>query len=55
MQEHFRNLLDPDGEDRFFTMETEFKFLGEERRLLLKQARPYPFGNLDIPDDCRDF
>lgn len=54
IQSHFRDLLDPLYEDRWFTMETEFKFLGEERELLIKQARPYQLGNLDIPNDCRE-
>lgn len=55
MQEHFKGILDPSNEDRLFTMETEFKFLGAERRLLLKQARPYPLRRSGIPNDCRDF
>ncbi len=55
VQEHFRSILDPLNESRWFTMETEFKFLGESRELLLKQARPFKFGRLDIPNDCREF
>lgn len=55
IQEHFRLILDPNDEDRWFTMEMEFKFLGQERQLLIKQARPYQFGQLDIPNDCREF
>ena len=54
IQEHFRELLDPFDENRWFTIETEFKFLGPERELLIKQARPYQLGNLDIPNDCRE-
>ena len=54
VQEYFRDVLDPQGLDRWFTIETEFKFLGPERTLLLKQARPYKLGRLDIPNDCRE-
>ena len=54
IQRHFRALLDPNGQDRWFTIETEFKFLGEERQLLIKQARPYKMPPLDIPNDCRE-
>ena len=55
IQDHFRGLLDPFEENRWFTIETEFKLLGEERQLLIKQARPYQLGSLDIPNDCREF
>lgn len=54
IQQHFSNLLDPQSENRWFTMESEFKFLGEERTLLIKQARPFKIRELDIPNDCRD-
>jgi hypothetical protein len=35
-------------------MEVEFKFVGEQRDLVIKQARPYSFGGADIPADCRE-
>lgn len=54
IQNHFRSLLDPFQQDRWFTMETEFKFLGAERSLLIKQARPYNFAKPDIANDCRE-
>lgn len=54
IQTHFRQLLDPDEENRWFTMESEFKFHGPERQLIIKQARPYKMPNLDIPNDCRE-
>lgn len=54
IQRHFRALLDPNGLDRWFTIETEFKFLGAQRQLLIKQARPYKMPPLDIPNDCRE-
>lgn len=52
---HFRPLLDPDQEDRLFAVQIEWKLMGPERRLLIKQARPYGFGALDAPTDCREF
>jgi Pyruvate phosphate dikinase, AMP/ATP-binding domain/Lamin Tail Domain len=55
IQDHFKLLLDPRNEERWLTMETEFKFLGAERQFLIKQARPYPLGNPNIPNDCREF
>ena len=52
---HFRSLLDPDYESPWFAMEAEFKLLDGTRELLIKQARPYSFGQVDIPADCREF
>jgi hypothetical protein len=52
---HFRPLLDPKQENRLFAMQIEWKLIGPERRLLVKQARPYNFGDLDAPTDCRSF
>lgn len=54
IQQHFSRLLDPQSENRWFTMESEFKFLGNARQLLIKQARPYKVGKIDIPNDCRE-
>lgn len=53
IHEHFRPLIDPARENRWFAMDIEFKLLGPERRLLVKQARPYSFGSREVPDDCR--
>jgi Pyruvate phosphate dikinase, AMP/ATP-binding domain/Lamin Tail Domain len=50
----FEPLLNADSADPWFTMEVEFKFIGEERALLLKQARPYSFPNLIDFGDCRE-
>jgi hypothetical protein len=50
---HFRPLLDPLQQNAYFTMDIEFKLLGNERTLLLKQARPYSFGSWEDPGDCR--
>jgi len=51
---HFRPLLDPDALNRWFAMDIEFKLMGAERRLVIKQARPYSFGQAEIPSDCRE-
>ncbi len=54
IHDHFRPLLDPDRENRWFAMDIEFKRLGDERALLVKQARPYSFGAAEVPEDCRE-
>lgn len=54
LQNHFREVLDPQRQNRWFTMESEFKFHGAERQLIIKQARPYKMPELDIPNDCRE-
>jgi hypothetical protein len=51
---HFRPLLDPERLNRVFAMQIEFKFTRGERRLYVKQARPQPFGRLELPTDCRE-
>ena len=53
--EHFRARLDPEGKNRWFALEFEFKLVGPERRMVIKQARPYAFGAAAIPADCREF
>lgn len=53
--QHFQPLLDPTESNRYFTMDMEMKLLGDDRRLLIKQARPYAFGNWTNPGDCREF
>ncbi len=50
---YFQPLIDPLGENPWFAMDIEFKHLGPERRLLIKQARPYSFGAAEVPADCR--
>ncbi|HVY30242.1 MAG TPA: PEP/pyruvate-binding domain-containing protein [Polyangiaceae bacterium] len=52
---HFHPLIDPDDTNRLYAMQIEWKLIGPERRLLVKQARPYNFGELDAPTDCREF
>ena len=44
VHDHFRPLLDPEQKNAWFAMDVEFKLIGDERALLLKQARPYSFG-----------
>jgi hypothetical protein len=55
INDHFRPLIDPEGTNRWFAMDIEFKLIGPERRPIVKQARPYSFGHAAIPDDCREF
>ncbi len=52
---HFQPRLDPLGENRWFAMDIEFKLIGDRRQLMVKQARPYTFGNAVIPQDCREY
>jgi hypothetical protein len=52
---HYRPLIDPTQENRLYAMQIEWKLIGPERRLLVKQARPYNFGIIDAPTDCREF
>ena len=50
----FHLLLDPEAQDPWFAVEAEFKLLGDERRLLIKQARPHAFSGFEILEDCRE-
>jgi len=52
---HFRARLDPTRANRWFAMDIEWKLVGPERQLVIKQARPYSFGRADVPTDCREF
>jgi len=52
---HFRQNLPGASEDRWFAMEIEWKLIGEDRTLLVKQARPHNFGQRERPTDCREF
>jgi hypothetical protein len=36
-------------------MDIEWKLVGPERQLVIKQARPFSFGRADVPTDCREF
>jgi len=44
IHQHFRPLLDAEQKNPWFAMDIEFKLMGEERGLLIKQARAYSFG-----------
>lgn len=55
IHDHFHPLIDPEDKNRLYAMQIEWKLIGPERRLLVKQARPYNFGGLDAPADCREF
>ena len=54
IHEAFQPLLDPEARDAWFAMEVEFKFLGANRQLLIKQARPHSFGRPAPYTDCRE-
>jgi len=55
IQGHFKLLIDPGNLNRWFAMDIELKLLGDQRTLMVKQARPYSFGSAEIPADCREF
>ena len=50
----FEPLLNADGKNPWFAMEVEYKFLGDARTLLIKQARPHSFGTPTLYGDCRE-
>jgi hypothetical protein len=52
IQAHFGDLLNPDGDDDWFTMEIEFKLIGDTGDLMIKQARPYSLGRVELPANC---
>jgi hypothetical protein len=54
IHKHFRKRLDPMRQNRWFAVDIELKLIGDDRRLLIKQARPYSFGRADVPVDCRE-
>lgn len=51
---HFRPLLDPQNQNSWFAMDIEFKLMGTDRTLVIKQARPYSFG-ASVPSGWCDF
>ena len=55
VQLHFRPLLDPGRENRLFAMQIEWKLERDTRDVIVKQARPQPFGSARLPADCREF
>jgi hypothetical protein len=55
IHKHFQPLVDPANENRLFAMQIEWKLVAPGRSPLVKQARPYTFGTLEVPQDCREF
>jgi hypothetical protein len=55
IHDHFRALLDPQATQRWFAMDVELKLVGDAREVVVKQARPYSFGRVEVPKDCREF
>jgi hypothetical protein len=55
IHDHFQPLVDPEMSNRWFAVDIEFKLIDADRRLIVKQARPYSFGQTTFPDDCREF
>jgi hypothetical protein len=55
VQLHFRPILDPRNENRLFAMQTEWKLERGTRAVIVKQARPQPFGSAELPADCREY
>ena len=54
VHEHFHPLLDPSANNPWFALEVEFKLVGPERQVYIKQARPHSFGAREIIRDCRE-
>jgi hypothetical protein len=51
---YFRPRLDPLQENSWFAVDIEFKLMGEERELVIKQSRGYSFGQ-ETPTSWCDF
>jgi len=60
IHDHFKPKVDPENKVPWFAMEIEFKIddtpmsVEGNRKLSIKQARPFNFGPADVPADCRD-
>jgi hypothetical protein len=55
IHDEFAAVLDPEGANRWFAVDVEFKLVGPGRDLVVKQARPYVFADSNSPTDCREF
>lgn len=55
VHDHFQELIDPELENRWFAMDIEFKLVGADRNLVVKQARPYSFGSAEPAPGCIEF
>jgi hypothetical protein len=54
IHQYFRPILDPYQENAWFAMDIEWKLMGDERALAIKQARSYSFGD-ETPTGWCDF
>jgi hypothetical protein len=54
LNQYFRPRLDPLEENSWFAVDIEFKLMGEERELVIKQSRGYSFGQ-ETPTSWCDF
>jgi hypothetical protein len=54
LNQYFRPRLDPNQENSWFAVDIEFKLMGPERALVIKQTRPYNFGE-EPPSGWCDF
>ena len=45
IEAHFQEALDPNEENRWFAIDAEFKLVGDDRNIIIKQARPYSFAH----------
>lgn len=52
IHQYFRPLLDPERKNPWFAMDIEWKLVGPERALVIKQARSYAFGQEPIGGWC---
>ena len=53
IHQHFHGLLDSDKSIPWFAVGIEFKFLGDARQLVVKQARVHPLAEAAQMTDCR--
>jgi hypothetical protein len=54
LNQYFRPRLDPAQENPWFAVDIEFKLMGPERELVIKQSRSYSFGQ-ETPTSWCDF
>jgi hypothetical protein len=54
IHQYFRPILDPNQTNAWFAMDIEWKLMGPERQLIIKQARQYSFGD-ETPTGWCDF
>jgi hypothetical protein len=54
IHQHYRPMLDPRQENPYFAMDIEWKLMGDERALVIKQARAYSFGD-EVREGWCDF